>query len=66
MKSTVIHRDELAKEVFLKLVNRWDVKDRSSAANLARCALEIADGFIEVSDGKFAGKAKSKTTIESV
>lgn len=43
-----IANSELVKEIFLALLDRWDVKDKSSSKNLARHALEIAAGFQEV------------------
>jgi len=39
---------EFVRNIFLALCSRWDVKDKASAKNLARYALEIAAGYNEV------------------
>ena len=39
---------EMAREIFLALVDRWDVKDQASAENLARASWEIAEGYFMV------------------
>lgn len=44
-------KSEMAKSIFLALVERWDVKDRAGAAHLARTSFEIAEGYLEVEKG---------------
>jgi hypothetical protein len=39
---------EFVKEIFLALLDRWDVKDRASARNLATHAQEIAAGYVDI------------------
>ena len=41
-------QSELVRDIFLALLDRWDVKDKASAKNLARHAQEIALGYHEV------------------
>jgi hypothetical protein len=40
--------EELVQSIFLKLLPRWDVKDKPSAKNLAYYAYQMAEGFEEV------------------
>lgn len=60
MKSTSLHRDELAKDVFLSLLDRWDIKDRSGAIELAHASFEIAEALIEVRDATIGAKVKAR------
>jgi hypothetical protein len=39
---------EFVKEIFMALLDRWDVKDRLSAKNLALHAQEIAAGYNDI------------------
>lgn len=56
MKSQPLHKDELVKDIFLRLLERWDIKDKAGARGLALASAQIADGFTEamreVMDGK--------------
>lgn len=40
--------EEFIKEIFMALLDKWDVKDKASAKNLAKHAVEIAEGYAEV------------------
>ncbi len=53
-------REDLVRDLFLTLSNKWDVHDRASARNLAKHCVEIVDGYYEVLDGVFAAKKPAK------
>lgn len=55
-------REDMVREVFLTLANKWDVHDKASARNLAKHCVEIVDGYYEVLDGVFAAKKPEKLT----
>ena len=44
--------EEFVKEIFLHLLDRWDVKDKASSKNLAKYSYQIAEGFMEVAKEK--------------
>ena len=52
--------EELAREVFLNLVAKWDVKDRASSHALAKASYAIAEGFLDITRDHLAGKMKIK------
>jgi hypothetical protein len=54
-------REDLVRDLFLTLSNKWDVHDKASARNLAKHCVEIVDGYYEVLDGVFAAKKPEKT-----
>jgi hypothetical protein len=53
-------KEEMVRDVFMALLSKWDVRDRGSARNLAKHAVEIADGFYEEMDHVFAAKKPEK------
>ena len=53
-------KEEFVKEVFVALLAKWDVHDKSGAQKLAKACLEIADGYYEVLDGALAAKKPEK------
>ena len=53
-------REEMVRDVFLALAPKWDVKDKTSARNLARQCVEIADGYYDALDHVFAAKKPEK------
>lgn len=55
-------REDLVRDVFLALANKWDVHDKASARNLAKHCVDIVDGYYEVLDGVFAAKKPEKLT----
>jgi hypothetical protein len=54
------NKEELVRELFVALADKWDVHDRSSARNLAEHCLHIADGYFDVMDAAFASKKPEK------
>jgi len=54
-------KEEMVREVFLALANKWDVHDRPSARNLAKHCVEIVDGYYEVLDAVYAAKKPEKS-----
>lgn len=55
-------KEELAREVFVALVAKWDIHDRAGAKILSKHCLEIADGFYDSMDSALASKKPEKLT----
>jgi hypothetical protein len=55
--------EELAREVFLSLAPRWDVKDKASAHALGKASYVIAEAFLDVTRDHLAGKMKIKPMV---
>ena len=60
MKIGLVKHEALARDIFIALLDRWDVKDKASAEVLARASVQIADGFVEVAQEAFDSKLSSK------
>jgi hypothetical protein len=50
MATKKLSKLELARDLFLALAPRWDLKDRATAKHLALACFESAEGFLDAAD----------------
>lgn len=56
MKAQLMHKDDFTREIFLRLLARWDIKDKAGAQALAKASAQIAEGFTEAFGKTLDGK----------
>jgi hypothetical protein len=58
-----VSHEELSRQVFLALADRWDLKDREGSLILAEKSWEIAGAYLEMEQEKLqASKPKSPSS----
>ncbi len=53
-------KEEMVRELFIRLAAKWDVHDKASARHLTKACLEAVDGFYDVLDHAYAAKKPEK------